>query len=93
MSQSSLTNIESNISDLIASLPQPVTSSKRPELAKAINLAVSSARNAAESAAILAKLSKNYPEIANQARLAAEVASDAATFAASVASICMECEH
>jgi hypothetical protein len=90
MSQS-LTNIESTINDLMASIPSPVQSDRMPELARAINLAIGAARDSAQSASILAKLSKEHPEISRQARLAAEVASNAATFAASVASICMEC--
>jgi len=76
---------------LKASIPNPVSSNKIPQLAKAINFAINAAKNSAESASILAKLSKEHPEISYQARLAAEVASDAATLAASMASICMEC--
>ena len=90
MSQS-LTDIESTIKDLMLSLPKPVSSKKMPELADAINLAIKAVENSAESASILARLSKEHPEISHQAHLAAEVASEAATFAASVASICIEC--
>jgi len=90
MSQS-VVDIESTIKDLMVSLPNPVTSDKMPQLAKAINLAINAARELAESASILAKLSKERPEISHQAYLVAEVASEAATFAASVASICIEC--
>jgi hypothetical protein len=90
MSQSVI-DIESTIEDLKASIPKPVTSNKMPRLAVAINLAINAAKDSAESASILAKLSKEHPEISHQARLAAEVASDAATFAVSVASICIEC--
>lgn len=88
---SQLVDIESTIKGLMTSMPKHVTSSKTPELARAINLAIKAARESAESASILARLSKEYPDISNKAHLSAEVASQAATLAASVASICMEC--
>ncbi len=90
MSQS-IADIESDIEDLMGSLPKPVNSNKMSQLAKAINLSINAAKDSAESASILAKLSKKHPDISHQAHLAAEVASEAATFAASVASICIEC--
>ena len=90
MSQS-IADIESAIEDLMGSLPKPVNSNKMPQLARAINLSINAAKDYAESASILAKLSKEHPDISHQAHLAAEVASEAAMFTASVASICIEC--
>ncbi|MEM2759779.1 MAG: hypothetical protein QXU32_05830 [Nitrososphaerales archaeon] len=92
MSQS-LVSVESVVKDLLASLPKHTSSAKMPELARAINLAIDASKNSAESASILARLSKKHPEISKQALLAAEVASEAATFAASVASLCIECTY
>jgi hypothetical protein len=86
-----LTTVEETVKGIVASLPDPVTSKEIPELAEAINLAIRAARNSAESALILARLSKEIPSISKEAHLAAEVASSAATFAASVASICIDC--
>ncbi len=76
---------------MIISLPKPVTSDKMPQLTKAINLAINVAKEVAESASILTKLSEERPKISHQAYLTAKVASEAATFTASVASICIEC--
>jgi len=87
----SIADIESGIEDLMGSLPKPVNSNKMSQLARAINPSINATKDSAESASILAKLSKKHPDISHQAHLAAEVASEAATFAASVASICIEC--
>ena len=86
-----LTSVEENVRNILASLPDSVTSKEMPELAEAINLAIRSARNSAESSLILAKLSKVDASVSKKAQLAAEVAGNAAAFAASVASICMDC--
>ncbi len=86
-----LTSIEETVKEIIASLPDPVTSDDMPELAEAINLAIRAARNSAESALTLARLSKKMPSMSKKAQLAAEVAGSAATFAASAASICIDC--
>jgi len=88
---SALTSIEETVKGVIASLPDPVSSNEMPELAEAVNLAIRAARNSAESALILARLSKKIPSMSKKAQLAAEVASNAATFAASAASICIDC--
>ena len=86
-----LTTIEDTVKGIIASLPDPVNSSEMPELADVINLAILAAKNSADSALILAKLSNKTSSVSKEARLAAEVASSAAAFAASVASICIGC--
>ncbi len=86
-----LTSIEETVKGIITSLPDPVSSNEMPELAEAINLAIRAAKNSAESALILARLSKKIPSVSKKAQLAAEVASSAAAFAASAASICIDC--
>ncbi len=86
-----LTSVEENVKGILASLPDSLASKEMPELAEAVNLAILAARNSAESALILAKLSKTRASVSKKAQLAAEVASNAAAFAASVASICMDC--
>lgn len=78
------------LKDLIVSLPEPQVSDRLPKLADAVNLAIQSARQSAESALLLVDLSKEMPEISSKTLLAAKIASDAATYAASVASVCMD---